>query len=79
MTYSGDLKSIAKPGRLHNKAECYTRFTASAVLHSVHRGASVRCQPRGVSIARSLIKTSKVLYNLYAFLNVSLWETYLLK
>ena len=79
VTYPGDLKSIAKPGRLHNKAERYVHFTASAALHSVCQGVSERCWPRGVSIAQSLIKTSQVLYNLYAFLNVSLWETYLLK
>lgn len=79
MTYSGVSKSAAKAGALHNKAERYGGFIASAALHSVRRGASERCRPRGASIAQSLIKTSQVLYNLYAFLNVSLWETYLLK
>lgn len=79
VTYAGDLKSVAKPGRLHNKAEHYIRFLASAVLHSARQGVSKWCRPRGASVAQSLIKTSQVLYNLYAFLNVSLWETYLLK
>lgn len=38
MTYSGVLKSTAKPGRLHNKAQRHVGFTASAVLHSVYAG-----------------------------------------
>lgn len=79
VTCSGDLRSSAKPGRLRHKAERSVRFYSIRRWARRTPGSEQTARPRGASIAPSSIKTTQVLYNLYAFLNASRWEIYLLK